>query len=190
MVCQYCPNLFEMSQPLYSPEGTTEDDGEHQSSRQGQRPCIMTPHHTKVPKGRQTLRIGSVVPSGLIFESPISRGDAPACNPSSLRDYATPCPPHSSMRSHPLPSRGGVRGGVCNICNILSAKKGQRRRGSEEGAAKKGQRRRGSEEGTAKKRQRRSFSEEVLAKKLQTPPLPLPLKGGECLTEFLRRARR
>ena len=26
--------------------------------------------------------------------------------------------------------------------------------------------------------------------KLQTPPLPLPLKGGECLTESLRRTRR
>jgi hypothetical protein len=65
----------------------------------------------------------------------------------------------------------------------------KRRRGSEEEAAKKGQRRRGNEEGTAKKRQRRRGSEEEAAKKLQPPPLPLPLKGGECLTEFLRRAR-
>ncbi len=78
-----------------------------------------------------------------------------------------PCPSRSSMRSHPLPSRGGVRGGVCNVCNILSAKKRQRRRGSEEEAAKKRQRRRSSEEEAAKKKQRRRSSEEEAAKKKQ-----------------------
>ncbi len=33
--------------------------------------------------------------------------------------FPAPCPSRSSMRSHPLPSRGGVGGGVCNVCNIL-----------------------------------------------------------------------
>ncbi len=84
----------------------------------------------------------------------------------------TALPAAGTPQGTPLPSRGEVlalqasfgraRGGVCNVCNILSAKKGQRRRGCEEEAAKKRQRRRGSEEGTAKKRtakkrQRKSY---------------------------------
>ena len=44
------------------------------------------------------------------------------------------------MRSHPLPSRGGVRGGVCNISNIQSAKSV-----GEEVSAKSGLQRSGSE---------------------------------------------
>ncbi len=101
--------------------------------------------------------------------------------------FAAPCPSRSSMRSHPFPSRGGVlalqasfgraRGGVCNVCIILSAKKGQRRRDSEEEAAKKRQRRRDSEEGTAKKGQRRRGSEKEAAKKRQRKsyrPHPCP----------------
>ncbi|MCR4957273.1 MAG: hypothetical protein K6B13_01495 [Prevotella sp.] len=68
-----------------------------------------------------------------------------------------------------------------------AAKKRQRRSGSEEAAAKKRQRRSGSEEAAAKKQQRRSSSEEAAAKKILTPPLPLPYKGGECLTESLPR---
>ncbi len=95
------------------------------------------------------------------------------------------------MRSHPLPSRGGVRGGVCNISNILSAKSGgeevSAKSGGEEWAAKKWLQRSGSKEVAAKKWQQRSGSKEVAAKKwqqralltLQTPPLPLPLKGGD-----------
>ncbi len=101
-------------------------------------------------------------------------------NPSSVVPsglFAAPCPSRSSMRSHPLPSRGGVlalqasfgraRGGVGNGCNILSAKKFQRRRDSKEVSAKKGQRRRDSEEGTANMRQRRRDSEYEAAKKRQ-----------------------
>ena len=49
------------------------------------------------------------------------------------------------MRSHPLPSRGGVRGGVCNISNILSAKSV-----GEEVSAKSGLQRSGSEGVAAK----------------------------------------
>ena len=83
---------------------------------------------------------------------------------SSLRDYLLPCPPHSSMRSHPLPSRGGVRGGVCNVSNILSAKSGgeevSAKSGGEEWAAKKWQQRSGSKEVAAKKWQQRSGSKE------------------------------
>ncbi len=71
------------------------------------------------------------------------------------------------MRSHPLPSRGGVRGGVCNISNIMAAKKQLRRSGSEEAAAKKQLRRSSCEEAAAKKQQRRSGSEEAAAKKRQ-----------------------
>ena len=47
----------------------------------------------------------------------------------------TVLPAAGTPQGTPLPSRGGVRGGVCNVCNILSAKKFQRKRNSEYEAA-------------------------------------------------------
>ena len=65
------------------------------------------------------------------------------------------------MRSHPLPSRGGVRGGVCNISNILSAKSV-------------------GEEVSAKSGLQRSGSEGVAAKNITdiTDPTPAPPRKG------------
>ncbi len=80
-------------------------------------------------------------------------------------------PPRSSMRSHPLPSRGGVRGGVCNVSNILSAKEFQRRSFSEGVSAKRGLRRWGAKELGTKRRRHRKLPT------LQTPPLTPPRKG-------------
>jgi hypothetical protein len=74
------------------------------------------------------------------------------------------------MRSHPLPSRGGVRGGVCNISNILSAKNGAEevsaKSEGEEWAAKKWQQRNGS----------KKWQQEVAAKNITdiTDPTPNP----------------
>ena len=74
------------------------------------------------------------------------------------------------MRSHPLPSRGGVRGGVCNISNILSAKSV----GEEVSAKSVG------EEVSAKSGLQRSGSEGVAAKNITdiTDPTPAPPRKG------------
>ena len=75
--------------------------------------------------------------------------------------FTAPCPSRSSMRSHPLPSRGGVRGGVCNISNIQSAKSV-------------------GEEVSAKSGLQRSGSEGVAARNITdiTDPTPAPPRKG------------
>ena len=87
-----------------SPEGTTD-------YRQGHRPCIVAIHHTKVLKGRQTLCIGSVVPSGLFLRRPLAGALPLPVFRRPFGTFAVPCLPRSSMRSPPLPVRAGFMRG-------------------------------------------------------------------------------
>ncbi len=107
--------LSEMSQPLYSPEGTTDYRQGHRpcimaplshnspegtaESRQGQRPCIMAPPH-KSPEGTADPAHRFRRPFRAHFVPPIRRGVAPACIPSPLRDCKEV---GTSLTNHPCP---------------------------------------------------------------------------------------
>ena len=108
VVCQRCTNLFTVPKGRrITGRGIAPANRRHKNKSRRDDGTDA--------KGLSSLRDFCVVGAMI-------RGVAPACNPSSLRDFATPCPPHSSMRSHPLLNpalTGRGRGGVCNISNVL-----------------------------------------------------------------------